>query len=140
MSVFSRCQYKCRGIVRRLYIRRRATRSLLELEGCTWGYAWLSLALVTGVDFANTGIRARHIRTNTNTSSTSCSDKLVFPLSAPCLQFVNVYADCSCPNSALSSDALACAPLTSTLYRSDQGCLSLRPAARRLAKVVTSKW
>ena len=35
-------------------MRRRATRSLLELEGCTWGCAWLSLALVTGVDFANT--------------------------------------------------------------------------------------
>ena len=37
-------------------MRRRATRSLLELEGCTWGCAWLSLALVTGVYFANTCI------------------------------------------------------------------------------------
>ena len=37
-------------------MRRCATRSLLELEGCTWGCAWLSLALVTGVCFANTCI------------------------------------------------------------------------------------
>ena len=34
-------------------MRRRATRSLLESEGCTWGCAWLSLALVTGVKCAN---------------------------------------------------------------------------------------
>ena len=37
-----------------LVMRRRATTSLLEFEGFTWGCVWLSLALVTGVHFANT--------------------------------------------------------------------------------------